>query len=692
MTPDTVIMVDWSGGADRGPRPVKDAIWICEARAGVADAPIYMRNREQAETWLGSRLSQAKISGERLLVGFDFPFGYPVGFAQALTGVADPFAVWRWLAARVSDTRDGRDRWAVAAQANSAFEGAGPFWFNGTNKEVEGLPRRKPVQLPVREYRAAEARAKGAFSCWQLGGAGAVGSQVIMGLPVLERLRQNHAVSIWPFEPLEQPIAFVEIWPSLIADTVEAHRGVAEIKDAAQVRVLAERVSALAPAQLAKMLDVDAPEEGWIFGLGHEDELRGRAVPPLRNDCFALPPGVDWTPVSDALAHLRTNLRAVVGTETVSIANASGRVLAEDALALRANPPQANAAVDGYGFSGGVPDEGVRSLPLIDGRAAAGAPFEGAVPDGAALRILTGAAVPAGVDTIVLEEDCVVSDAEVRFRGPLKTGANTRRAGEDLCAGEVAVAQTKRLGAPEMALLAAAGLSELRVFKPLRVAILSTGDELREAGQAVAAGQISDANRPMLAAMLSAWGHEVVDLGIQADDRAVISTAFDQARAQADVLITSGGASAGDEDHVSALLSARGAMEMWRIAVKPGRPLALGLWDGMPVFGLPGNPVAAMVCAVVFARPALSLLAGQGWCAPQGFAMPAGFTKVKKPGRSEFQRARVRDGQVEVFKSEGSGRISGLVWADGLVALPHEALDVQPGTPVMYYPWSSFGL
>ena len=157
-----------------------------------------------------------------------------------------------------------------------------------------------------------------------------------------------------------------------------------------------------------------------------------------------------------------------------------------------------------------------------------------------------------------------------------------------------------------------------------------------------------------------------------------------------DAILTSGGASAGDEDHVSALLRDTGSLAAWRIALKPGRPLALGVWNGKPVFGLPGNPVAALVCSLIFARPAMNLLGGAGWRAPQGVMVPAGFAKAKKPGRREYLRARIRDGKAEVFKSEGSGRISGLSWAEGLVELPDGALDVRPGTPVKYLPFSEF--
>lgn len=413
--------------------------------------------------------------------------------------------------------------------------------------------------------------------------------------------------------------------------------------------------------------------------------------PPLRNDCFALPAGVNWTPVEEALALLRARLTPIASAETVALNDALGRIVAEDAVAIRSNPPQANTAVDGYGFAGGA-EEGAQVLPLVTGRAAAGVAFDGEVPSGMAIRVLTGAALPKGVDTVVLDEDVRTDGTHVAFNGPLKQGANTRRAGEDVSAGETILRAGRILSPADLALCAATGLAKLTVRRPLRVAVLSTGDEIVEPGSEAAPGKIYDANRPLLISMLNRMGFTAVDLGRVPDRREALRDKFDEAANQADAIITSGGASAGDEDHVSALLRDAGAMQEWRIAVKPGRPLALGLWRGTPVFGLPGNPVAAMVCTAVFARPALSQLAGADWMEPVGFDVPAGFEKRKKAGRREFLRARMTNGRAEVFKSEGSGRISGLSWADGLVELGDEARDIRPGDTVRYIPWSSFGL
>jgi molybdopterin molybdotransferase len=708
VTPfDTIVVVDWSARSAPSPAaPSADAIWIA-----VGSDTSYHRTRSGAETFLSDLLIRETAAGRRVLVGFDFAFGYPAGFARALTGVDDPLAVWDWIADHVSDGPDNQNtRFELANQINGQFPGTGPFWGRpAARDDLSELPMRKTeyggFDLP--EKRAIETLIPRAKTPWQLMGNGAVGSQVLLGLPMVSRLRAQFACAVWPFQDHTAPVVLAEIYPSLIDPVVHAIDG---IKDAAQVRALA---AAFTEMQSRGTLDAlfDLPAEhigaaqtqGWMLGAGHETALIAAAraalapdiqPPRLKNDCFALPPGVDWTPVDTALDLLEQALSPVVSARSAPISDAGGRVLAGDITANRANPPAPNTAVDGYGFAHSVAQgEGRHVLPLIDGQAAAGGPFLGTVPPGSAIRILTGAILPDGVDTVVLEEDVTRADGQIAFWGPLKPGSNTRKAGEDVDAGAPVLSTGHRLRAPDLALLAATGHAQVPVYDRLRVGVLSTGDEIVQPGHATRPEHTHDANRPMLLELARQWDADPVDLGHVNDDRDLLRDRLNEAVTRADVILTSGGASAGDEDHVSALLGSEGHLNAWRIALKPGRPLVLAQWQGVPVFGLPGNPVAALVCSLIFARPAVSKLGGGGWVAPQAFTVPAAFSKNKKAGRREYLRARLNaDGHAEAFKSEGSGRISGLSWADGLVELPDHAHQIALGDLVRFLPYTGFGV
>jgi molybdopterin molybdotransferase len=714
---ERIAVLDWSAAAR--PKRGRDSIWLglveCRAGAVPGHSAENIPTRVEAVARLRALIAESLASGNRLLIGADFSFGFPAGFARAITGRAEALAVWEHLAKRITDTPANKSNYRdVAAEMNRCLPGAGPFWGNGSKTEVADLPRLRPdPPAGIADFRQTEIAGRGGGgapkSVWQLAGAGAVGAQSLTGIAALQRLRAEFGakIAVWPFEAPDAPVFLAEVYPGLMSAEVKAFAATTPgmTTDEAQVRVLSMALATLnAGAGLGALLTPPAApdilrEEGWILGAGQTIALRAAApaaiAPPrLQDDCFAMPRGVQWVPVDEALARLRAALRPVIGTETVKTAQAAGRVLAADVAARRANPPRANSAVDGYGFAHAATGAGPQRLPLVAGRAAAGRPFEGMVPFGAAVRILTGAILPEGVDCVVLEEDTASDGAAIVFDGPVRPGANTRAAGEDVAEGATALPRDRRLRAPDLALLSALGVAEAPVRRRLRVAVLSTGDEIvPDPARAAAPHQIYDANRPMLLSLIAGWDYVPVDLGHVRDDPRRIAAALDRGAGWADVILTSGGASAGEEDHVSRLLRTRGALSSWRIAMKPGRPLALALWQGTPVIGLPGNPVAALVCALIFGRPALSLLAGAGWREPQGYAAPAAFSKRKKAGRREYLRARLNArGEAEVFASEGSGRISGLSWAEGLVELPDGAMEVTPGTMVRYLPYAGFGL
>ncbi|SDC68866.1 molybdopterin guanine dinucleotide synthesis [Ruegeria marina] len=259
---DTFAMVDWSGGNQKPLAPCADAIWSCIAGA----EPVYHRNRPLAETWLCDLIESELAAGRRLMLGFDFPFGYPAGFARVLTGSDDPLRLWDWFEAHVEDAPKANNRFDLAGWINLRFGGKGPFWANGLKRDIDGLPRNKHAyRNPFPERRVVERLARGAFTCWQMAGAGAVGGQVMMGLPVLARLRRRFAgfVSAWPFERLDRPVALLEIWPSLTLGKAPLGR----IKDAWQVERVASDLAGMDPAALMCLLNVTAPEEGWILGV-----------------------------------------------------------------------------------------------------------------------------------------------------------------------------------------------------------------------------------------------------------------------------------------------------------------------------------------------------------------------------------------------------------------------------------------
>jgi molybdopterin molybdotransferase len=410
----------------------------------------------------------------------------------------------------------------------------------------------------------------------------------------------------------------------------------------------------------------------------------------LSDDCFASDGGL--LTVAAALARIDERVAAAVETETVPLATAAGRVLARDLVAPIDLPPYPNSAVDGYAIAHADLASGRDTLLPIGGRAAAGHPLGRPLRHGEAIRIFTGAPLPEGADTVMMQEDCVAEAGAVRLRPGIRKGANRRLAGEDVARGAIAVAAGRRLGPADLGLAAALGHGTLTVFRRLRVALLSTGDEVREPGRPLSPGTIYDANRFILAALLSGLGCAVSDLGIRPDRAAALADTLAAARVGHDLIITSGGISTGEEDHVRAAIERQGRLDFWRLAIKPGRPVALGQVGGVPLIGLPGNPVAVVVTFAVLARPLILKLAGAVATAPRHYPVRAGFSYRKKPGRREYLRTRLeRDGDAAVavkFERDGAGIISSIVQSDGLVVLDEATSDLAAGSIVDFLPFA----
>jgi molybdopterin molybdotransferase len=422
-------------------------------------------------------------------------------------------------------------------------------------------------------------------------------------------------------------------------------------------------------------------------------------VAQLSDDCFAH--GGALMRLDAALAELAQRLVPIAAEETLPLVLCHNRILAEPLVAKVAVPPRDNSAVDGYAvYHDDLSKDGDTSLPVI-GRAAAGHPFVGPQPRGTAVRVLTGAVMPrgegSGPDTVMMQEDCTRDGDRVVIRPGIKRGANRRLAGEDLQAGETVLAAGRILSAADLALAAAAGHAMLTIRRPLRVALVSTGDEVHEAGTALPDGGIYDANRPLLAALLAAAGCRVSDLGIQPDRRDHLTDVFAAAAREHDAVVTSGGVSTGDEDHVKAAIEAHGRLDFWRLAIKPGRPVALGQIGRVPFFGLPGNPVAALLTFCFFARPLLQCLNGAAPRPLRSFPVTAGFSYKKKSDRREWVRVSLLDDgrggwRAEKYPIDGAGVITSLTRSDGLVELPEDLLRLEPGETVRFYPYEALGL
>ncbi len=409
----------------------------------------------------------------------------------------------------------------------------------------------------------------------------------------------------------------------------------------------------------------------------------------LSDDCFAF--GGQLMGVEAAAALIAERVLPLPGGESVPLHAARGRVLAPPLLAPGPLPPFFNAAVDGYAFAhAGLAPEGLTRLPLR-GRVPAGA-VAPPLAAGTAMRIFTGAPMPAGADTVMMQEDATLEGDALLLPPGLKCGANCRPAGEDVASGAVALAAGTRLGPAEIGLAAALGVARLECTPRLRVGVFSTGDELASPGTALGPAQTFDSNRFTLLALLGGLPVQGVDLGILPDDPAATAAALAAAAASHDLLLTSGGVSTGEEDHVRAAIEGAGRLVFWRLAVKPGRPAAMGIIGGTPVLGLPGNPVAAVVCFLHLARPLILRLAGASPTPLPRYPALAAFSHRKKLGRREYLRVRLmRDGAVlraEKFEREGAGLLTSLTESDAFCELIEDQRDIAPGDPVQVLPFA----
>jgi len=393
----------------------------------------------------------------------------------------------------------------------------------------------------------------------------------------------------------------------------------------------------------------------------------------------------DLIPVDDAINRLVGQARPVSDTEKVALTASLDRVLAVDYMVPADVPPADNSAVDGYAVRAGDLVSGT-VLP-VSGRVAAGQ-TPGSLEPGTAIRIFTGAEIPAGADSVVMQEFVTLTDNGIAIDAPVTRGQNIRRQGQDLARGELALAKGTRVRAQEMGLLGSMGVTELEVLVRLKVAIITTGDELVDPGKPLGPGQIYNSNRFTLLGLLAKAGCEVMLCENLEDTREATRQTLERAATGADFIITTGGVSVGEEDHIRTVLEESGQLSLWRLASKPGKPLAFGTMGDTPVLGLPGNPAAVLVAFLVIGMPYIRACQGRTGTTGAGERVPAGFSTHKPSVRREFLRARremsAEGPVINAFPNQNSGILSSACWADGLAVVPENG-TISAGDPVTYY-------
>lgn len=410
------------------------------------------------------------------------------------------------------------------------------------------------------------------------------------------------------------------------------------------------------------------------------------------DSCFSTPGKM--IPLNEARKILNENVKAITPPQKLPLRQCVGKILAEDVRSPLNVPAHDNSAMDGYGVRfEDLNSQGETTLP-VTARIAAGHPLGRDHTAGEALRIFTGAPIPKGCDTIIIQENATQTPGFVTFpKGAVShKGANFRKAGEDIESGRILFNKGRKLRAADIGVAASIGCSELVVHTPLKIAIFSTGDEIIDVAQPLEQGCVYDSNRYSVMAMLDNLGCMVTDLGILPDNLDEITQALDKAASSHDIIFTSGGVSLGEEDHVKAAVSKLGRIDFWRIAIKPGRPIAIGEINQKTFIGLPGNPVATLVTFMTIARPLLLGLSGCSDITTRTYKVPANFEFNHKGGRFEWQRASLKntpDGPVvELFHTTGSGILTSMVHSDGLVEISDEARHIKPGDLVDFIPFS----
>ncbi len=395
-------------------------------------------------------------------------------------------------------------------------------------------------------------------------------------------------------------------------------------------------------------------------------------------------------PIDDALALLLNSAGPPGQTETLPLTEAQGRILAEDLSSAINVPPHDNSAMDGYAVrSSDLADATEKRLPVSQ-RIPAGKMGSELQP-GTAARIFTGAPIPAGADAVVMQEICKPDGDAVIISGPVPVGENIRRAGEDITKGDQILQAGTKLKPQDIGLAASVGIGEITVYKRLRVGIFFTGDELREPGEPLLPGQIYNSNRHTMRGLLEKLACEIIDLGTVKDTLEATKDAMQQAASQADLVMTSGGVSVGEEDYIRIALEELGQLDMWRINIKPGKPLAFGNINGTPFLGMPGNPVSVFATFCIFARPFILKKQGMSETTANSFNVPADFEWNKAGNRHEYVRARVDNGKIHLYPHQGSGVLTSTSWANGLAFIPANT-TVKPGDIIAFTPFSELSV